>query len=122
MSRSESSAVGQWYRQVIAGGERRFVARLASVERQLWGLLLFALLADLLLTYHGLEAGLSEGNPAMRLAIDSAGIAALLAVKLLVVGFGAAVRRLLDERGAVVPLGLALPWLAAAAINAGLLL
>lgn len=121
MSTQKSTTVDQWYRQVIAGGDR-FVDALAAVERPLWGLLVVALLADVVSTYHGLQVGLSEGNPAMRLALDTAGIVALVGVKLAVVGFGAAVRRLLDERGAVVPLGLALPWLAAAAINASLLL
>jgi uncharacterized membrane protein len=119
MGVQESTAVGQGYRQETTG--ERVIDRLAAVERQLWWLLAAALLADLLTTYAGLQAGLAEGNPAMRAAIDAAGVAALLGVKLAVVGVGAGLRRVLDERGAVVPLGLALPWLVAAAVNATLL-
>ena len=122
MSTPKSTVVDQSYRQVIAGGGHRVLTGVKQHERQLWGLLVFALLADVVLTYHGLRAGFTEGNPMMRMAIDAAGIFALLGVKLLVVGFGAVTRSLLDERGAVVPLGLALPWLVAAGINASLLL
>lgn len=121
MSTEGSTAVSRAYRHVTTGGDR-FVHALAGVERWLWGLLVVALLADVVLTYQGLQAGLREGNPVMRMAIDVAGIGALLAVKLVVVGVGAVARGLLDERGVVVPLGLALPWAVAAAINATLVL
>jgi hypothetical protein len=121
MATEQSTAVDQGYRQESTGRGDRVVQRLAAVESRLWGLLALALLADVATTSYGLASGLSEGNPAMRLAIETAGVAALVGVKLLVVGFGVGVRQFLDERGAVVPLGLALPWLAAAAVNAGLL-
>jgi len=117
MSTQKSTAVDQGYRAKSTGKDR-FVGRLASVEPYLWVGLVAVLLADVVSTYAGLQAGMTEGNPAMRIAIETAGIAALVAVKLAVLGFGAGVRTLLDERGAVVPLGLAIPWFVAAASNA----
>ncbi|QSG14639.1 putative membrane protein [Halapricum desulfuricans] len=95
---------------------------LADIESYLWGVLVVALLSDVVLTGYGLQHGLSEGNPAMRLAVDAAGIVALLGAKLAALGFGVAVRRDLDDRGAVVPLGLAIPWVGAATVNAVLIL
>ncbi|MCU4717214.1 DUF5658 family protein [Halapricum hydrolyticum] len=102
-------------------GDRRVVDRLAAVEPQLWIVLLVTLFADVVLTHYGLQVGLTEANPLMRTAIEAAGIVALLGVKLLIVVVGVGVRLSLDERGAVVPIGLALPWLLAATINAVLL-
>lgn len=101
--------------------DRRAVDRLAAVESQLWIVLLVTLVADVALTHYGLQMGLTEANPLMRTAIEAVGIAALLGVKLLIVGVGVGVRLSLDERGAVVPIGLALPWFLAATINAVLL-
>lgn len=121
MAIEQSTTVDQGYRQEDTDPGERIVGRLAAAESRLWALLALALLADVLTTTYGLASGLTEGNPAMRAAIETAGVAALVGVKLSVVGFGLGVRRFLDERGAVVPLGLALPWLAAAAVNAGLL-
>lgn len=117
MATQKSTAVDQGYRAETTG-EGRLVDQLAAVEPYLWGVLVAVLLADLVSTYAGLQAGMTEGNPAMRMAIETAGIAALAAVKLAVLGFGAGVRKILDERGAVVPLGLSIPWLVAAASNA----
>lgn len=122
MQNKQSTAVDESYRQVISGGGHRIITTLRQFERELWGLLVVALLADVVLTYHGLESGLREGNPMMRIAIDVAGIFALLGAKLLVVSLGVLTRRQLDDRGVVVPVGLALPWLLAAGINASLLL
>ena len=121
MATEQSTAVEQGYWDVTT--EDQTVAEsLAAVEPYLWGVLVVVLLADVVSTYAGLQAGMTEGNPAMRMAIETAGIAALVAVKIAVLGFGAGVRRFLDERGAVVPLGLAIPWFVAAASNAVLLL
>jgi hypothetical protein len=113
----QSTATDTGYSDETTETDRRFVDRLAAVEPYLWGVLV-VLLADVVSTYAGLRAGLTEGNPAMRLAIETAGIAALVAVILVVLGLGAGVRRFLDERGAIVPLGLALPWFVAASVNA----
>jgi hypothetical protein len=117
MATEQSTAVeqGNWDGTT---GDRTVAESLAAVEPYLWGFLVVVLLADVVSTYVGLQAGMTEGNPAMRMAIESAGILALVAVKLAVLGFGAGVRKFLDERGAVVPLGLALPWFVAASINA----
>jgi len=122
MATQESTATGWADKQITTGGHGQIVRTLAGVEGYLWGVLVVALLADVVLTGYGLQHGLSEGNPAMRLAIDVAGIAALLGAKLAVVGFGVAVRQFLGDRGAVVPLGLAVPWVGAATVNAVLLL
>jgi len=122
MSTQKSTAVDQGYRAESTDEETRFVDRLATFEPYLWGALVAVLLADVVSTYAGLQAGMTEGNPAMRMTIETAGIVALVAVKLAILGFGAGVRQLLDERGAVVPLGLAIPWFVAAASNATLLL
>jgi hypothetical protein len=117
MATEQSTAVEQGYWDGTTG-DRTVAESLAAIEPYLWGFLVVVLLADVVSTYVGLQVGMTEGNPAMRLAIESAGIAALVGVKLAVLGFGAGVRKLLDERGAVVPLGLALPWFVAASINA----
>lgn len=122
MATQESIATGWVDRQATTGEHSQIVRTLADVESYLWGILVVALLSDVVLTGYGLQYGLSEGNPAMRLAIDAAGIVALLGAKLAAVGFGVAVRRFLDDRGAVIPLGLAVPWLGAATVNAVLLL
>lgn len=87
-------------------------------ERLLWGVVAFALVADVVLTVAGLGLGHTEGNPAMRWAIGAGGIGALVLAKLCIVGLGYAVARLRPASAGVVPLGLAIPWLLAAAINA----
>jgi len=74
-----------------------------------------------LLTYAGLQAGFTEGNPAMRAAIGAGGIGALFAAKAAIVAVGVAVRYWRPAHAGVVPLGLAIPWMLAAAINASLL-
>lgn len=122
MGTQESTPVEGSYRQTTTGGTDRLVDALADIEQHLWGILFVALVADVALTGYGLQHGLQEGNPAMRLAIETAGLVALLGAKLAVVGVGAVVRWCLDERGAIVPLGLALPWFVAAVINAAHLL
>jgi len=122
MGTQESTAAGRVDRQVTTGEQSHIVHTLAKFEHYLWGVLVVALLSDVVLTGYGLQYGLSEGNPAMRLAIDAAGIVALLGAKVAVVGFGVVVRRFLDDRGAVVPLGLSVPWVGAATVNAVLIL
>lgn len=118
MSRQLSAHTGRGNR---TEQQRTVTERLAAIELQLWIVLLVTLFADVVLTHYGLQMGLTEANPLMRTAIEAAGIVALLGVKLLIVVVGVGVRLSLDERGAVVPIGLALPWLLAATINAVLL-
>ena len=96
---------------------------LAAVERELWLVVAVTLVVDVWLTHLGLQYGLHEGNPVMRAAIETFGIAALGLTKVGVLGLAGLTRRLLsDQRGVVVPLGLALPWVAAVVINATLLI
>jgi len=102
---------------------RRVLDLLASVERELWILVVAALLADVYLTQTGLRAGFDEGNPVARYLIQTFGIGALAAFKFAVVGLAGVVRELVPERQApTIPLGLAIPWVLAVCINAALLL
>ncbi|MFU1781745.1 DUF5658 family protein [Haloarcula japonica] len=96
---------------------------LAAVERELWLVIAVTLIVDVWLTHVGLQHGLHEGNPVMRAAIETFGIAILGLTKVGVLGLAGLTRQLLsDQRGVVVPLGLALPWVAAVVINTVLLL
>ena len=84
------------------------------VESVLWVVVLASLALDVSTTW----VGLAEGNPMMRWAIDDFGIAALAAVKLLVVGGAMCLRVARPSRGTVIALGLALPWAATVFVNA----
>ena len=96
---------------------------LAAVERELWLVVALTLIVDVWLTHIGLQHGLHEGNPVMRAAIETFGIAVLGLTKVGVLGLAGVTRRLVsDQRGVVVPLGLALPWVAAVVINTALLI
>ena len=96
---------------------------IAAVERELWLVVVATLVVDVWLTHIGLQHGLHEGNPVMRAAIETFGIAALGLTKVGVLGLAGLTRRQLSEqRGVVVPLGIALPWAGAVVINATLLL
>ncbi|MDT3435242.1 DUF5658 family protein [Haloarcula sp. 1CSR25-25] len=96
---------------------------IAAVERELWLVVVATLVVDVWLTHIGLQHGLHEGNPVMRAAIETFGIAALGLTKVGVLGLAGLTRRQLSEqRGVVVPLGIALPWAGAVVINAALLL
>ena len=82
-------------------------------------LVALALAADLVSTVAGVGRGYIEGNPVVRAALADAGVAGLLALKLGVALVGVPARRLLPwPQREVVPLGLSLPWLAAAAVSA----
>lgn len=95
---------------------------LAAVERELWLVVAVTLVVDVWLTHVGLQHGLHEGNPVMRAAIETFGIAVLGLTKVGVLGLAGLTRWFLsDGRGVVVPLGLALPWGGAVLINAVLL-
>ncbi|WP_226043325.1 DUF5658 family protein [Natrinema sp. DC36] len=89
----------------------------ATLERALWGLVAVGLAADVLTTQVGLEAGLVESNPTARAALAH-GTLGFLAMKAGAVGVGLLCRPFLKrEHRGIVPVCLALPWLAAAAVN-----
>lgn len=103
--------------------ESRIWTTLGEYEAVLWGLVVFSMLADTLLTYYGIERGLTEGNPIARYGLEQFGYWALGALKLFALGVGLAGRNLLpDGYTAVVPLGLAIPWTVASLINATLII
>jgi hypothetical protein len=90
----------------------------ATLERLLWAVVAIALLADVVTTFLGLRLGLAESNPAARRAIEGYGVAGMLALKASAIGVGLICRPLLERQyRPVVPAGLAVPWLAAAAVN-----
>ncbi|SEQ48441.1 DUF5658 family protein [Natrinema salaciae] len=89
-----------------------------DLERLCWMLVAVALLADVVTTFVGLQVGLAESNPAARGAIEGYGVAGMLALKAFAVGIGLVGRLLLEpEYRPIVPVGLAVPWLAAAILN-----
>ncbi|MDL5363630.1 DUF5658 family protein [Halalkalicoccus sp. NIPERK01] len=95
---------------------------LSGYESLLWGAAVVSMVADIVLTYHGIERGLVEGNPIARFALERVGYAALGALKLFALGVGLAGRAVLPtEYTAIVPLGLAVPWTIASLINAALI-
>ncbi|WP_458204683.1 DUF5658 family protein [Haladaptatus sp. NG-SE-30] len=109
---------------------QRFSARLrhtnwfdfGDTERILWVIVLLALVGDLVTTYIGLRAGLTESNPVARSALSQFGFVSLVGLKLfaLAVGFGG--RTLIPrEYNALVPAGLALPWTLAVFVNVSLM-
>ncbi len=95
----------------------RRIARLDTVERRLWLVVALALVADVGVTYAGLRLGFVEANPVLVTAMEAVGPPALGLVKAGAVGIGGAYRQLRPEYGGAIALGLALPWLAAAAVN-----
>ncbi len=87
-------------------------------ERELWFVVFAAMLVDVTLTVHGLTLGLTELNPIARAAIDAAGVLGLYAIKVGALFVGGCCRLVVDDRyGVVVPVGLAVPSLAAVLIN-----
>jgi hypothetical protein len=111
----------------VAAGDRHetLLERLAARERALWALLAVALLADAVLTWYGLQRGLTEANPVMAAAMAWLGVAGgIVAVKGAAVGVaGVAHASVSPPNRPVVPLAMAVPWTLAAVINvAGLLL
>ena len=100
--------------------ETDLVRTLAVRERTLWIVVAVGLVADTLLTYYGLRAGMYELNPVIRASIGMLGLlAGILAVKLIAVLTGLCLRRRVRSSFApIVPAVLAIPWLVGAAINA----
>ncbi|ELY73225.1 DUF5658 family protein [Natrinema pallidum] len=86
-------------------------------ESACWLLVAAAIAVDLITTQIGLQAGLIESNPVARDALEY-GVAGALALKAGAIGVGVACRPLLAHPyRPLIPLGLALPWLAAGAWN-----
>jgi hypothetical protein len=97
----------------------RWVAAVDStvLERQLWSLVVLAMVVDVHTTALGLKGGLTEGNPIMRWAIGFGGIGALALAKTGVLAIGLGLRRQLPQYRLTIPLGLAVPWVAVVAVN-----
>ncbi|WP_336000784.1 DUF5658 family protein [Halorientalis halophila] len=109
-------------RQVSRGRFERTLAVAGRHEHWLWALVACSLLADVGLTNYGLRQGLTEGNPVVRAAVADAGIGSLGLLKAGAVALGLSLwLRLPRRERAVVPLGLCLPWVGAALVNASLL-
>jgi len=103
-----------WYRAVLE--------ELAGIERVLWLAAVVTLVVDVWLTHVGLQHGLREGNPLMRAAIETFGIAVLGAVKVGVLALAGVTRRAVPGTdGVVVPLGVVLPWAGAVLVNGALI-
>lgn len=96
---------------------------LARHERTLWAVAAFALIGDVLLTHYGLSVGLAERNPVAASTLAAHGWTAMLALKLPGTLLALAWRAVLPAvyRG-VIPSVLALPWLVAVGVNAGVIL
>jgi hypothetical protein len=111
------------YRRRIESWHRTLLDVLGDIERELWIVVTVAMLADLWLTQVGLQRGLHEANPVVRSLAGRYGTSVFPLLKLLALGIGGLTATLVTERQRpVVPLGLALPWVGAAGVNATLLL
>lgn len=88
-----------------------------GLEATLWLVVVATVALDLYTTYLGLSAGLTEGNPVMRWAIDGYGFAALGVAKLLVLGMAGLLRELRPRYGTTIALGLAVPWVPTVLVN-----
>lgn len=98
----------------------RLVTVAGRLERPIWCIVAASLLLDAVLTGYGLRFGLAEANPVADLLIRRFGfLYALVALKgaaiaVALVGWAALPRRV----RVIVPVGLAIPWCVAVAINA----
>ncbi len=100
----------------------QLLASAEDLERGLWLLLVVAMLVDISLTVHGLQLGLVEANPIASRALSVFGIPGLYGLKGVALGLGGCCRLLVGDRyGSVVPLGLAIPSLAAVGVNSALI-
>lgn len=120
-ARSPDSPDVNTARSGVAGRAGRLKSELSTVEDWLWLIVLATLTLDVWLTYQGLQRGLAEGNPLLGPAMEAAGFAVLGLTKAVVLGFAGFYRELRPELGPVIPLGLALPWLAAVLVNVTLI-
>lgn len=100
----------------------RLLESAATVERELWFVVVCAMLVDIVLTLHGLQLGLVERNPVARRALDAFGTLGLYGLKMAALSVGVCCRLAVHERYApVVPVGLAVPSLVAVCINTALI-
>jgi hypothetical protein len=96
----------------------RLLESAATVERELWFVVICLMLVDVTLTVHGRQLGLVEQNPIARRAIEAAGVFGLYGLKTVALGMGLCCRLAVHDRyGPVVPVGLAVPSLVAVCIN-----
>jgi len=95
-----------------------------STDAWLWGVAVVALVLDVVLTYYGLSLGLKEGNPIARSFFSMLGVLeAMVLLKGTVMAMALVAWVALPRQyRIVVPIGVALPWLVASAINATLIL
>jgi hypothetical protein len=95
-----------------------------SSGRWLWSLVAVSFVLDIGLTYYGLDIGLREGNPVARAFFEAFGVVeSMVLMKSVVVGMALAAWVSIPERyRPVIPIGVALPWLVASAINISLIL
>jgi len=89
----------------------------SDLELLLWALVLGAATMDIVTTTYGLSAGFVERNPAMRLAIEALGPAALVLAKAGAVALALGVRYVWPQSALLVPIALAVPWLLATGIS-----
>lgn len=100
-----------------------FIESVLEAERELWGLVIAAMLIDVTLTVHGLQIGLRELNPVAVEVIEMAGAVGLYLMKGGALLVGLCCRPLLPSRyTALIPLGLAIPSLFAVIHNSVLIL
>ena len=100
-----------------------FIESVLGAERELWGLVIAAMLMDVTLTVHGLQIGLREVNPVAVEVLDMAGAVGLYLMKGGALLVGLVCRPLLPSRyTALIPLGLAIPSLFAVIHNSALIL
>ncbi|WP_266077503.1 DUF5658 family protein [Haladaptatus caseinilyticus] len=100
---------------------RAILPGLGTFERLLWVFVFVVLVGDLLTTYVGLNAGLTESNPVARSALSRFGFVALVGLKAFSLTVGVICRRFVPrEYVALVPAGLALPWTIAVLVNLSL--
>ncbi|WP_435066977.1 DUF5658 family protein [Haloplanus sp. C73] len=96
------------------------VARLTDHETRLWGVVVATCLADIVLTTYGLRLGLAEGNPLAAALVGRIGaVPALALLKTGAVGVAVTGWAVVpDDYRALIPAGIALPWVVASAANA----
>lgn len=96
----------------------RLLASAGTFERELWIVVVCAMLIDITMTVHGRQIGLIERNPVARHALGVVGVVGLYGLKAAALGVGGFCRYVIPDRyGPVVAIGLALPTLVAICIN-----